>query len=283
MIRNFEQILEKAKGRGRKKLAVPAPRSRRIFQLLEEAERAGLISPVVVGEGGEDQPIGADVIASTVRMARNGEADMLFQGDAALKDFIDALTAKETGITEKDSLSYISIFELSSEDRLVMLTDTLIQSFPDIRQKVRILENAIGFAGILGIENPKIAVLSSVELVNLRVPSSVDAAVLSKMSERRQLKGIIDGPLDIDCASSRERARRKGLESPVAGHADIYLLPDIEAGYSTAEVLAFLGRTTLAGALIGTEVPVILNCRFESSYSLLLDIALASLRLHGRD
>jgi len=282
MVRNFEQILEKVKGRGRKKLAVPAPRSRRVFQLLEEVQRTGLINPVMVGEGGEDQPVGADVIAEAVTMARNGEIDMLFQGDAELKDFIDVVTAKEDGIAEKDSLSYISIFELPSEDRLVMLTDTLIQSFPDIKQKVRILENAVNFAGVLGIENPKIAVLSSVELVNFRVPSSVDAAVLSKMSERRQLKGIIDGPLDIDCASSGERARRKGLESPVAGHADIYLLPDIEAGYSTAEVLAFFGRTTLAGTLMGTEVPVILNCRFESSYSLLLDIAIASLRLHSR-
>jgi len=95
-----------------------------------------------------------------------------------------------------------------------------------------------------------------VELVNFHVPSSVDAAVLSKMSERRQLKGLIDGPLDIDCASSRERSRRKGLESPVAGQVDIYLLPDIESSYSIAEVLVFLGRRTLAGSLMGSRIPL---------------------------
>jgi phosphate butyryltransferase len=282
MMRNFKQILEKARCRGRKRLAVPAPCSRKVLQLLEEAGKTDLISPVIAGEGIKDQPAGADVIAEAVAMARNGEADMLFQGDAGMKDFIDALTAKGAGIAERGSLSYISLFELPSENRLVMLTDTLIQSFPDIRQKVRILENAIGFAGILGIEKPKIAALSTVELVNFQVPSSVDAAVLSKMSERRQLKGIIDGPLDIDCASSRKRSRRKGLDSPVAGQVDIYLLPDIEAGYSIAEVLVFLGRSTLAGALMGTRVPVILNSRFESSYSLFLNIALASLHLHSR-
>lgn len=172
-------------------------------------------------------------------------------------------------------MSYISLYELPSEERLIMLTDTLVHDFPDIRQKVRILENAIEFAGILGIGKPKIAALSIVELVNLNVRSSVDAAVLAKMSERKQFKGIIGGPLDIDCASSKERARRKGLESQVAGEVDIYFFPDIEAGYSIAEVLVFLGGRTQAGALIGTKVPVVLNLRFESPYSLLLDIALA--------
>ncbi len=267
MMRNFKQILEKARDSGRKRLAVPAPRSHRIFQLLEEAEKTGLICPVTAGDP-----------EKAIAMARNGEADMLFQGDAGMKEFIDVLTVKGAGIAERESLSYVSIFEMPSENRLIMLTDTLIQTFPDIRQKVRILENAIVLAGILGVEKPKIAALSTVELVNFNVPSSVDAAVLAKMSERRQLKGIIDGPLDIDCASSRERSRRKGLESPVAGQVDIYLLPDIEASYSIAEVLVFLGRRILAGALMGTRVPVVLNLRFESSYSLLLNMALASIR-----
>ena len=267
MMRNFKQILDKAQGKGRKRLAVPAPRSRRIYQALEVAEKTGLIIPV---------PVGA--LDEAIAMARDGEVDLLFQGDAGMEEFIDALTVKGTGIAERELLSYVSIFELPSENRLIMLTDTLIQTFPDIRRKVRILENAIGFAGILGIEKPNIAALSTVELVNFHVPSSVDAAVLSKMSERRQLKGLIDGPLDIDCASSRERSRRKGLESPVAGQVDIYLLPDIESSYSIAEVLVFLGRRTLAGSLMGTRIPVVLNPRFESPDSLLLDMALASIR-----
>jgi len=278
MIRNFKQILEKAQDKGRKRLAVPAPRSQRVFQLLKEAEKTGLIIPVLVGEGRTDQTITEDVLDEAIAMAQNGEVDLLFQGDAGMKDFINALTVKEAGIAERESLSYISLFELPSENRLIMLTDTLIQAFPGMKQKVRILENAIDFARVLGIEKPKIAALSTVELVNFNVPSSVDAAILDKMSERRQLKGIIDGPLDIDCASSRERSRRKGLESPVAGQVDIYFFPDIEASYSIAEVLVFLGRSTPAGALMGTRFPVVLNPRFESHYSLLLDMALASIR-----
>jgi len=278
MIRNFKQILEKAQEKGRKRLAVPAPRSQRVIQLLKEAEKAGLITPVLVGEGKTNPPVTEEVLDEVVAMARKGEVDLLFQGDAGMNDFINAITAKEAGIAQQESLSYVSLFELPSEHRLFMLTDTLIQAFPTIKQKVRILENAIAFAGVLGIEEPKIAALSTVELVNFNVPSSVDAAILAKMSERRQLKGVIDGPLDIDCASSRERSLRKGLESPVAGQVDIYFFPDIEASYSIAEVLVFLGRSTPAGALMGTRVPVVLNPRFESPYSLLLDIALASIR-----
>ena len=274
MIRNFKQILEKAREKGKKRVAVPAPQSRRVFQFLDEAEKNGLLIPVLAGEGEADQ----DSLDKAIAMARNGEVDLLFQGDAKMKDFIDALTVKATGIAERESLSYISLFELPSENRLIMITDTLIQAYPNIKQKVRILENAIEFARTLGIETPKIAALSTMEQVNFNVPSSVDAAVLSKMSERKQLKGIVEGPLDIDCASSRERAVRKGLESLVAGQADVYFLPNIDASYSIAEILIFLGRSTSAGALVGTRVPVVLNPRFESSASLLLDMALASIR-----
>ncbi len=272
ILRNFKQILEKAQGNGRKRLAVPAPRSRRVFQFLEEAEKTGLITPILVGEGRADKPITKDVLDEAIAIVGNGEADIVFQGDAGVDDFIDALAV------EPEALSYISLFELPSENRLIMLTDTLIQTFPDMKQKIRILDNAIDFAGALGIEMPKIAALSVAELVNFSVPSSVDAAVLSKMSERKQLKGIIDGPIDIDCASSRERSLRKGLKSPVAGQVDIYFIPNIEAAYSIAEVLVFLGGSMPAGVLTGTGFPVVLNLRFESPYSLLVDTALASIR-----
>lgn len=276
MIRSFKQILERAQDRGRKKLAVPASQSRRVSQLLEESEKIGLIRPILIGEDRSDRSM--DTLDEAVTTVKTGKADILFQGDAPMKDFISVMTAKKTGLAERESLSYVSLFELPSENKLIMLTDTLIQTFPDIKQKVRILENAIDFAGMLGIEEPKIAALSIVELVNFSVPSTMDAAVLAKMSERRQLRAVIDGPLDIDCASSKERSLRKGLTSPVAGQVDIYFLPDIEAGYSIAEVMVFLGKSTPAGALIGTRIPVVLNPRFETPASLLLNMALACIR-----
>lgn len=278
MIRNFRQILDESCRAGKKRLAVPFPRSSRVTEALREAEKTGLIETVMVGDEKKGPFVTKEVLGEIAAMARDGKVDMIFQGDAGLNDFLKAFTAREAGIAGRESMSYISLFELPSEKRLVMLTDTLVHAFPDIRQKVRILENAIQFASTLGVEKPKVAALSIVELVNLSVTSSVDAAVLAKMSERRQLKGVIDGPLDIDCASSKERSRRKGLESPVAGEVDIYFFPDIESSYSIAEVMVFLGKRTLAGALMGTKVPVVLNLRFESPYSLLLDMALASIR-----
>lgn len=278
MLRNFEEILAQARVKGPRRLAVPAPRSRRVFQFLEEAEKAGLIIPVIVGEGGA----AGEAVNEAAALAVNGEADILFQGDAGLNDFLDALAASDANSAPREALSYITLFELPSENRLIMLTDTLVQSFPDIRQKVRIVENAIEFAGSLGIEMPKIAALSVSEMVNFSVPSSVEAAVLARMSERGQLKAMIDGPIDIDCSSSRERARRKGLKSPVAGEVDIYFIPNIEAAYAIAEVLVYLAGRMPAGALMGTGFPVVLNPRFEPSRSLLLDTALAAIRTRGR-
>lgn len=272
-MRNFKEILEKAREKGRKRLAVPAPRSRRVLQFLEEAEKAGMITPVIAGKNRAEQTSAKDALEEAVLLARNGEANMVFQGDAGTNEFIEAL-ATETG-----ALSYISLFELPSEKRLIMLTDTLVQSYPDIRQKVHILENAIEFAGTIGCEMPKIAALSVAEQINFSVPSSVDAAVLARMSERNQLKAIIDGPIDIDCSSSREKSLRKGLNSPVAGQVDIFFIPNIEAAYSIAEVLVFLGGSTPAGVLMGAPFPAVLNLRFESPYSLLVDTALACIRV----
>lgn len=278
-LNNFEQVMEKAREKarekGRRRLAVPAPRSRRVFQFIEEAEKAGLITPVILDGGSADKPVAKDTLSEAVMMAGNGKADIVFQGDAVTDDFIKALSA------DPGALSYVSLFELPSTNRLIMLTDTLVQSYPDIRQKVRILENAIEFAATVGIEMPKIAALSVAELINFSVPSSLEAAILARMADRKQLKGIIDGPIDIDCASSREKSLRKGLNSPVAGQVDIYLIPNIEAAYSIAEVLVFLGRSTPAGVLMGAGFPAVLNLRFESPYSLLVDTALACIRAGG--
>ncbi|MBW2560615.1 MAG: phosphate butyryltransferase, partial [Deltaproteobacteria bacterium] len=138
--------------------------------------------------------------------------------------------------------------------------------------------NAIFLANSLGIEKPKVAALSMVELVNPAFRSTTDAAILSKMSQRGQLNATVDGPLDVDCASSLERARRKGVESPVSGEVDIFLLHDIESGYSTVGLIVFLGKAKSAGALIGSKIPIILNLKFESTDSILINIALANLR-----
>lgn len=295
MIHSFDEILSEAKKREKRVMVVPDPRSRRVLTAVNRAKTEGLVAPILVGDrrlieenlsalgidadgfriiDEQDSP---QFLTESIKMFSNREADMIFQGDINIKEFFEAITNKEYGIADANSLSYVSLFESPEEGRIVFLADTYIQEFPDLKQKINILTNAISLAGILGMEKPKVAALSMVELINLNVSSSVDAAILSKMSERGQLNAIVDGPLDIDCASSFKRARRKGLNSPVCGKVDIFLLPDIESGYSMMETLVFLGRAKTAGVLMGSNVPVILNLRFEPTDSILLDIALASL------
>jgi phosphate butyryltransferase len=296
MMRNFNDILNEAGKLTEQVMVVPDPRSTRILSAVHEAKQAGLIVPVLIGNQLSineklssmnidtdgytiiDEPDPSRALTGSIDLIHQKEADIIFQGDTDSKDFLQAVTNDTNGIATEQSLSYVSLFELPSQNRLILLTDTYIQEFPNLRQKMTILNNAISLANSLGIETPKVAALSLVELVNPNFISTLDAAVLSKMSERKQINAIIDGPLDIDCASSLERATRKGVTSSVSGEVDIYLFHDIESGYSVTELTVFLGKAQAAGALMGCEIPIILNISFETVHSLLVDIALARLK-----
>ena len=174
--------------------------------------------------------------------------------------------------------SYVSVFQLPKSDKLILVTDTFVNNYPGVTEKQLILEQAIKLAGLLGIEAPKVAVLAAIEQVNPSIPSTLDAAVLSKMAERKQFgNAIVEGPLDIDCALSHVAAERKGLKSVVTGNVDIYLVPEIESGYLLAQSLVFFGKMEMAGVLMGMTKPVILNLPFVSRENRLVEIALASL------
>ena len=300
MIHNFDEILSEAKKGERSVMVVPDPQCRRVFTAIHKAKTEELVIPILVGDrrsieknlsdlkididGYEiiDEPDSSRALTGSIKMLVNQEADMIFQGDIDIKEFLEAIIDSEHGVAKTGSLSYVSLFELPAEDRIIFLTDTYIQDFPDLKQKITILTNGIILANILGIEKPKVAAMSMVELVNPARQSTVDAAILSKMSERKQLNAIVDGPLDIDCAFSVERARRKRLNSSVCGQVDIFLLPDIESGYSMVELLVFLGRANTSGALMGSDIPIVLNLGFEPADSILLDVALASLKFWKR-
>jgi phosphate butyryltransferase len=158
------------------------------------------------------------------------------------------------------------------------VTDTFINNRPTLAEKQLILEHALRLAGVLGIEAPKVAALAAIEQINLNIPSTLDAAILSKMSERKQFgKAIVEGPLDIDCALSEAAAGRKGLRSVVTGNVDIYLVPEIDTGQLLAEVLVFFGKMNMAGAIMGTTNPVILNLPFVSEEDRMVEISIAAL------
>jgi phosphotransacetylase len=296
MINSFKDILEAARQGGVKKLVVPCPVAADL-SLFFDASAAGLIFPCFVGDGRtlkalvRGSPLAAGkyelmeendsqrVLGRALAAVRNGSGDILMQGGVAPQELLDALSDKDEGLLPKGgTVSLVSVFSLLKREKLILVTDTYINNHPTLVEKQQILANALQLACILGIETPKTAVLAAIEQVNPGIPSTLDAAILSKMAERRQFgKAIVEGPLDIDCALSQMAAERKGLQSVVTGNVDIYLVPEIDTGHLLAEALAFFGRMQTAGVVMGTAKPVILNLPFVSHENRMVEIALASL------
>jgi phosphate butyryltransferase len=295
MLKSFQEIINEAKKGDAKKLVVPFM-EKEDMELLGKAADAGLIIPCLVGDGKAietalrgalpasmkyeiiDEKDPNRVLQSSIRLIREGHADILMQGNIDHQAFIDAVLDAKKGLRERKLISYISVFELPKQEKLILVTDTFITNSPTIDEKKLILENALQLAGILGIDKAKVAALAAIEQINLSIPSTLDAAVLSKMSERKQFgDAVVEGPLDIDCALSRIAAARKGLLSVVPGNVDIYLVPEIDTGHLLAESLVFFGKMPTAGAIMGTVNPVIMNLPFISAENRIAQIALAAM------
>ena len=216
-----------------------------------------------------------EAVKEACRMVSNKEADILMQGDMPLSEFFTILI--EEGV-QREALSFVTVLESKKQNKLVLLTDTYIHNFPTLEQKINILHRVIVFARLIGIEMPKVAALSAIESVNVAIPSTVDAAVLSKMSQRRQFQAIVEGPLDIDAAVSQVAAEKKGVASTVCGDADIILCPDIETATVLSQAFTYIGTYPAAGVLLGT-FPLVINPRLIPSDFKEVEIALAALRV----
>ncbi len=293
MFNSFKDIVNAARQKGAKKLVIPNPEAADIL-LLAEATAAGLIVPCLVGNRDAIKTLMAgasleyELIAvhdpqlaldGALEILRNGAGDVLMPGNVPAQAVLHALHDKSRGMIPKGGLlSFVSVFPLAKKNEIFFVTDTFINNHPTVAEKQQILSNALNLARILGMEEPKVAVLAAIEQVNPGIPSTLAAAVLSKMSERRQFgDAIVEGPLDIDCALSRPAGERKGVKSVVTGDVNIYLVPEIDTGYLMAEVLVYLGKMQMAGALMGTTRPVILDLPFVSGEGRLVQIALACL------
>jgi len=292
----FAEIIEAARKKATKRrLAISSVKMPDI-EIISRAANEGLIVPLLVGDGKAaealirksalqsleheivDMKDGGEALQKAITLVREGRADMLMQGANDLKTFMNAVLDVKTGLLKGKLASCISVFQLPTRDKLILVTDTFVNNYPGVTEKQLILEQAIKMAGLLGVEAPKVAVLAAIEQVNPSIPSTLDAAVLSKMAERNQFgDASVEGPLDIDCALSHVAAARKGLKSVVTGNVDIYLVPEIESGYLLAQSLVFFGKMEMAGVLMGMTKPVILNLPFVSQENRLVEIALASL------
>lgn len=248
------------------------------------ARRNGVISAVLIGRGDEikklllemdEDPQAYTIIEkeseqecamTAFRLVREGKADIPMKGLMQTSSFMRAILDKQLGFLREGALlSQATVLDFRQENRLMIISDCAVNIAPEYKDKVKILQNAVLLAGKLGFETPKVAVVTPVEVVNPVIQSTVDAAMLSKAAERGQIKGcIVDGPLGLDNAVSEHAARHKGIVSPVAGHADILLMPDLSTGNVFTKSLGYFGGLVSSGTLNGTTSPVIMTSRTDT-------------------
>lgn len=296
MIANFKEIIEMAKEKKRRRVAVAAAQDEAVLLSIMEAVQNGIADAVLVGDkkiieetvkriGMDakdleivDEPDAAKASLLAVSLVSSGKADMLMKGIVDTATFLHAVLDKEKGLRTGKLLSHAAVFEVPALERLLILTDAAMNIAPDLAAKKQIIENAVLAAHAIGIDMPKVAPICAVEVVNPDMPCTIDAAILSKMNERGQIKGcLVDGPLALDNAISMEAARHKGIESSVAGSADIILVPDIEAGNAMYKTLTYTSGAIAGAVVMGARAPVILTSRADSPETKLYSIALASL------
>ncbi len=218
-----------------------------------------------------------------VAMARAGQVEALMKGSLHTDELMSAVVPSATGLRTARRISHVFILDVSTYPRLLMVTDAAINLYPDLEEKVDICQNAIDLAHVLGVAEPRVAILSAVETINPKIPGTLDAAALCKMADRGQITGgVLDGPLAFDNAISVEAARAKKISSPVAGQADILLVPDLEAGNMLVKQLQYLAGADSAGIVCGTRVPIVLTSRADNIRARLASTAVLKLVAHER-
>lgn len=261
-----------------------------------EAAALGLIAPILVGPEHKiraaAERAGVDVsgfplIATlhshaaadrAVALVRAGDAELIMKGSLHTDELMHAVLAPETGLRTGRRVSHVYVMEVDSYPKPLLITDGAINISPTLEEKRDIAQNAIDLARVIGIAQPRLAILSAVETVTAKLPSTIDAAALCKMADRGQITGaVLDGPLAFDNAISPAAAAEKGIVSPVAGAADILLAPDLMAGNILAKQLTFLGGAHAAGVVLGARVPIILTSRADSERARVASCALAVL------
>jgi len=220
--------------------------------------------------------------AHAVELVKNGEAALLMKGSLHTEEMMSAVVSSKTGIRTERRISHVYVMDVPTYHKLLFITDVAINIQPDLDIKRDICQNAIELAHTLGVTQPKVAILAAVETVRSNMVSTLDAAALCKMADRNQITGaILDGPLAMDNAISVESAKTKGIVSPVAGDADILLVPDLEAGNILSKQLTFLGGADAAGVVLGARVPVIVTSRSDNVRTRLASCAVAVAHAHA--
>ncbi|GAA0716326.1 phosphate butyryltransferase [Clostridium malenominatum] len=296
MLKSFNEVLEKVKSRKMKKVAVAVAQDKPVLEAVRDAKENGLADAVLVGDKDEIESIAKEIdmdltkfelihekdmkkaALKAVELVSTGKADMVMKGLVDTANFLRAVLNKEIGLRTGKLMSHVAVFETEKFDRLLFLTDVAFNMYPQLKDKVDIINNAAAVAHAMEIEKPKVAVVCAVEVVNPDMPETIDASILAKMCDRGQIKGcVVDGPFAIDNALSEEAAKHKKVGGEVAGKADILLLPNIQAGNIMYKTLTYTTDSKNGGLLVGTSAPVVLTSRNDSHETKMYSIALAAL------
>ena len=264
-----------------------------------DARDAGMIEPVLVAPAAKleaaateagidlggceriDVPHSHAAAEAAAALAGRGEVEALMKGSLHSDELMAAIVPAAAGLRTKRRISHCFVMETPAYPRPFIITDAAINIAPTLEEKADIVRNAIDLAHLLGVATPKVAILAAVETVNPRMPATLDAAALCKMADRGQISGgVLDGPLAFDNAVSPEAARVKGIVSPVAGHADVLVVPDLESGNMLAKQLEYMGHADSAGIVMGARVPVVLTSRSDSRRARLASCAIALMLAH---
>ncbi|MBI9102642.1 MAG: bifunctional enoyl-CoA hydratase/phosphate acetyltransferase [Spirochaetales bacterium] len=283
MIKNFDELEKIAKENPSRSVALAMAEESDALAAIMSAAGADIVSPILVGNGDEIRRIAGelgielgdtriveaegeyDSAEKAVELVKNGEADCLMKGKTATSTIMKAALNKEKGIRGNSLLSHISIANPPNYPKLLVITDAAMNIAPDLDAKIGIINNAVSISRKLGVDKPKVAVIGAVEKVNPAMPATMDAAVLSKMAQRGQIKNcLIDGPFALDNALSKKSCEVKGIVSEVGGDADILLLPTIEAANVLYKSLSVLTDIPMAGIILGAAKPIILTSRADS-------------------
>jgi phosphate butyryltransferase len=295
-IASFSQLMAKAKETGPKAIVVMAPHEPEILLAARDAEAEGIAEVTLVGDAdlitalaaGHDVDISRMHVLSepdpivgarkVMELLRTGQVDLAMKGKIETGDFLRAALDREAGLRMGRLFSHVAILEIPGFDRLLFVTDSGVVVAPTLEQKMEIVQNAITVAQRLGIAEPKVAILAATEMVNPKIPTTVEAATLAKMADRRQIQGgIVDGPLALDNAISPESAAIKGIHSPVAGCADILVAPDVEAGNMLVKAITYFAKGRMAGVVVGAKSPLVVASRSDPHETKLISMALGVL------
>jgi len=297
----YDALIGRCEGLAPVRTAVVHPCDEMSLRATLEAASMRLIQPIIVGPGERIRALAASLgidlgridfvvtphshasAEKAVELVRSRQADALMKGSLHTDELMAAVTQPNVGLRTERRMSHIFVMDLPLYPKPLFITDAAVNIFPCLEDKADIARNAIDLARALGVPTPKVAILSAIETVTSRIPSTIDAAALCKMADRGQIEGgLLDGPLGFDNAINREAAAVKHIASDVAGDADILLVPDLEAGNMLAKSLTFFAGADAAGVVLGARVPIMLTSRADSMRARMASCAVAMLYANAR-